>query len=205
MVQDISINKREKLGILSLLLCVLFSISSLAESAFNSVPMPIGLGIVEEVQFPNVDSDIMGLRLSLIYGRNANVSWLDFGVLGCRADGSLFGLQLSAIFNSIGSAYGALQISGIVNNCQEDYYGIQLASIANRTEGNVSGVQLALFNMSNDLSGTQIGVFNQAENAFGIQIGVINMANDMKGIQLGVFNVIKSSSLPCMLIINASF
>lgn len=193
----------QKLG-LELLICALIvSLSSLAQD--SSSPMPIGLGIVEAVQFPNVDTDVMGLRFSFIYGRNANVSGFDFGICGCGVDGCLFGLQTSVILNNVGSSNGALQIAGIANNCLEDFYGIQLAGVANKTDGNVFGCQLALFNISNDMAGTQIGIYNQANNALGIQIGVINVTNDMRGIQLGVFNVIKNGALPYMPILNANF
>ena len=205
MKQYISAKRSGKLGLLILMVFGLFSFQSLADDSGNNAPMPIGLGIVEQLQFPNVDTDVMGLRLSLVYGRNANVSGLDFGVFGCGADGSLFGMQLSVILNSVGSANGALQISGIANNCLEDFYGIQLAGIANRTDGNAFGGQLAVFNIANELAGTQIGVYNQADKASGIQIGVINVANDMKGIQIGVFNIIKNGPLPYFLVFNADF
>ena len=196
--------RRLGMGILVFVLCGLISIESLAVETSSS-PLPIGLGIVEQAQFPNPDADIMGLRFSLGYNRNANVSGLDFGLFGCGVDGFLFGLQFSVLLNNIGSANGALQLSGIANNCLEDFNGIQIASIANKVDGNVYGMQLALFNIANDMSGTQIGVYNQANNALGIQIGVINMANDMKGIQLGVCNVIKNGLIPYMIILNANF
>ena len=194
--------------VLELLVITLFILSSLkshADEDSKSVPMPLGLGIVEQVQFPKPETDVMGLRFSLGYDRNANMSGFDFGVFGCGVDGYLFGLQLSVILNNIGSATGALQLSGVVNNCLEDFYGIQLAGIANKTDGNIYGGQLGVFNIAHEMVGTQIGVFNQADNALGIQIGVINVANDMRGIQLGVFNVIKNGTLPYLPVINANF
>ena len=191
-----------------LLFFVLFGLASFysfAGEASNSAPMPIGIGIVEQVQFPNADSDVMGFRFSFLYNRNANVSGLDFGILGCGVDGCLFGMQLSVLLNNIGSANGALQMAGVANNCLEDFYGIQLAGIANKTDGNVYGGQLGLFNITNDMAGTQIGIYNQSNNALGIQIGVINVTNDMRGIQLGVFNVIRNGFLPYLPIINVNF
>jgi hypothetical protein len=197
--------KKLWMGLLVLALLELTSFKAVAEDSPSSVPWPIGIGIVEQAQFPDVDSDIMGLRFSFVYGRNANVSGLDFGIFGCGVDGCLFGMQLSVILNNIGSANGALQMSGIANNCLEDFYGVQLAGIANKADGGAFGGQLASFNIANDMGGVQIGVYNQAENALGIQIGVINMATEMKGIQLGVFNVIKNGALPYMPILNANF
>lgn len=199
------ITRKLRIKLVVFILLGVMPFCSFAENTSKSVAIPIGISLWDNVQFPDADTDIMGMRFCLLYGRHANVSGFDFGVLGCGVDGWLFGLQTSVFLNNVGSANGALQLSGIVNNCLEDFYGIQLAGIASKTGGDVYGGQLALFNISNDLYGTQIGVFNKAENAFGIQLGVINMATDMRGIQLGVFNIIKEGPCPYLPIINMNF
>ena len=185
--------------------CLLLSVHCIAETEKRQIPIPIGISIAEEAQFPDSQTDIMGFRLCLLYGRHANVSGLDIGVFGCVADGGVFGLQTSGILNSVGSANGALQIAGIANNCLEDFYGAQLSGIANKTDGSVYGGQIGTFNIAKEMGGTQIGVYNKADKAFGVQIGVINWATDMQGIQLGVLNVIKNGSCPYFTIINANF
>ena len=184
---------------------VLMAVTCAAEPAHRQVPIPFGISIAEEVQFPSAETDIMGFRLCLLYGRHANVSGLDIGVFGCVADGCLFGLQTSGILNSVGSANGALQIAGIASNCLEDFYGAQIAGIANKTDGSVYGGQIGTFNIAKEMGGTQIGVYNKADKAFGVQIGVINWATDMQGIQLGVLNVIKNGPCPYMTILNMNF
>lgn len=166
---------------------------------------PVGIGITDQAEFPTPETDIMGGRLCLVYGRHANVAGLDIGVIGCAVDGSLFGLQTSVVLNNVGSANGAGQLAGIANNCYEDFYGFQLAGIANNTQGGVYGGQIASFNMAKEMNGAQIGVFNKAEKAVGIQIGVINWATEMKGIQLGVLNIIEKSQCPYLPLINANF
>ena len=183
----------------------LISVCGNASERKSKAPVPLGMSFAEEAQFPNIDSDIMGFRLCLLYGRHANVSGLDAGVMGCAVDGCMFGLQISAILNSVGSANGALQIAGIANNCFEDFYGTQISSIANKTDGGVYGGQIGIFNIAKEIGGTQIGVYNKANKAFGVQIGVINWATDMQGIQLGVLNVIKNGPCPYLTIINANF
>ena len=183
----------------------LMSVHCMADTVKRQVPVPLGVCIAEEAQFPNADSDIMGFRLCLLYGRHANVSGLDIGVFGCAVDGCLFGLQTSVILNSVGSANGALQIGGIANNCLEDFYGVQLSGIANKADGSVYGGQLSTFNIAKEVGGTQIGVYNKADTLLGVQIGVINWATDMQGIQLGVLNVIKNGPCPYLPILNANF
>ena len=196
-------NNRIKVGAV-MAACFLLA-NCTAESIKRQVPVPLGVSIAEEAQFPDVDSDIMGFRLCLLYGRHANVSGLDIGVFGCAADGCLFGLQTSGILNAVGSANGALQIAGIANNCLEDFYGVQLSGIANKADGSVYGGQLGTFNIAKETGGTQIGVYNKTDSFFGVQIGVINWATDMQGIQLGVLNVIKNGPCPYFTIINANF
>ena len=200
-------SKKGKKWLMALALATsgLTSVTCTAEPAHRQVPIPVGISIAEEAQFPSAETDIMGFRLCLLYGRHANVSGLDIGVFGCVADGCLFGLQTSGILNSVGSANGALQIAGIANNCLEDFYGAQIAGIANKTDGSVYGGQIGTFNIAKEMGGTQIGVYNKADKAFGVQIGVINWATDMQGIQLGVLNVIKNGPCPYMTILNMNF
>ena len=198
-------NRKYRVKVLAVASACLLSVHCNADAEKRQAPVPLGVSIAEEAQFPNVDSDIMGFRLCLLYGRHANVSGLDIGVFGCAVDGCLFGLQTSAILNSVGSANGALQIGGIANNCIEDFYGVQLSGIANKTDGSVYGGQLSTFNIAKEVGGTQIGVYNKSDKVLGVQIGVINWATDMQGIQLGVLNVIKNSPCPYMTILNMNF
>lgn len=198
-------SKKVKKWFMALALATSGFVSFTAESAYRQTPVPFGISIVEEAQFPSAEADITGFRLCLPYGRHANVSGLDIGVFGCAVDGCLFGLQTSVIMNSVGSANGALQIGGIANNCLEDFYGVQLSGIANKADGSVYGGQLSTFNIAKEVGGTQIGVYNKADKVLGVQIGVINWATDMQGIQLGVLNVIKNSPCPYMTILNMNF
>ena len=190
---------------LTVVATALISVHCAGEPTQRQVPLPFGISIAEGAQFPDAQTDIMGFRLCLLYGRHANVSGLDIGVFGCVADGCLFGLQTSGILNSVGSANGALQIAGIANNCLEDFYGAQISGIANKTDGSVYGGQIGTFNIAKEIGGTQIGVYNKADKAFGVQICVINWATDMQGIQLGVLNVIKNGPCPYLTVINANF
>ena len=198
-------NMKKRIKVLTVVSACLLSVHCMADAVKRQAPVPFGASIAEEAQFPNADSDIMGFRLCLLYGRHANVSGLDIGVFGCAVDGCLFGLQTSVILNSVGSANGALQIGGIANNCIEDFYGVQLSGIANKVDGSVYGGQLSTFNIAQEVGGTQIGVYNKADKVIGVQIGVINWATDMLGVQLGVLNVIKNGPCQYLPILNANF
>jgi len=166
---------------------------------------PFGVCLVEEAQYPNSQTDIMGFRLCFLYGRHANLSGFDIGVIGCGVDGCLLGLQVSSVLNNVGSSNGALQIAGIANNSYEDFYGFQLSGIVNNSEGSVFGGQISVFNLSKNIDGTQIGVYNKVESMNGFQIGVINWAHEMNGIQLGLLNIIEKSPCPYLPVINSYF
>ena len=196
---------RKNLKLLFFILLCLSSSCLIANDAVRPAQSPIGFSITEEAQFPNAQMDIMGFRLCLLYGRHANVSGFDLGVIGCGVDGCLFGLQMSGILNNVGSGNGALQVAGIANNCLEDFYGAQLSGIVCKAEGGLYGGQLSTFNIAREVGGTQIGVYNKADKVLGVQIGVMNWATDMQGIQLGVLNVIKNGPCPYLPIINVNF
>ena len=193
------------LAILIFALFLLSPLKYLADDANDSMPMPIGIGLIEPIQFPNVDTDIMGFRFNLLYGRNANVMGLDLGVLGCAVDGSIIGIQTSVFMNTVGSANGALQLSGIANNSIEDFLGLQLSGIINMSDEDVYGGQLSSINLARETYGLQIGVYNQAEKVYGIQIGVINYAKAMEGFQIGLVNIITEGPCPFLILFNASF
>ena len=168
--------------------------------------MPLGFAMFAPGQFPPVEADVTGFRLSVFYGRNRNVFGLDVGALVSVADGDLMGLEVSGLFNQIGSSSGALQIGGIANVCADNFLGFQIAGIANRVEGDCAGLQVGTLNLaSKDMVGVQIGAFNNAKNAKGLQIGVVNHAVKMTGVQIGLINLIDESSVSCLPIVNAHF
>lgn len=178
---------------------------STADVAVVAEPFPVCFSLFDPVQFPAAESDVTGFRLSLFYGRNADVMGLDIGALVSVADGDVFGLEVSGLVNSVGSSSGTLQIAGIANNCYEDFYGLQISGIANRAGGNVAGGQISCFNMAEDMGGLQIGIYNKAAAATGLQIGVINEAASMQGVQIGLLNIIHDSQVPYMIGLNVCF
>ena len=128
-------NMKKRIKVLTVVSACLLSVHCMADAVKRQAPVPFGVSIAEEAQFPNADSDIMGFRLCLLYGRHANVSGLDIGVFGCAVDGCLFGLQSSVILNDIFIGNGSLQLSGVANNCLDDFSGFQISGFANNVGG----------------------------------------------------------------------
>lgn len=157
---------------------------------------PISLNIVPPAQFPPSDFNVTGLRTSLLWGRQRDVTGIDLGLIGNITDQKFTGLAVSGLFNYTGgesTAVGA-QIAGLTNiNKQKiSVYGIQaaLGANVNPAESSVTGLQFALVNWSphTTIYGLQAGLYNKARTVYGLQIGLINVAESLRGIQIGVMN-----------------
>ena len=166
---------------------------------------PVAVSIVPAIEVPGADHDIVGLRLNLLVGRHRNVTFLDIGTLADIVTGEAYGVQVAGLWNSTGSACGALQVAGFVNLCYGDCYGAQTAGVHSRTEGTFMGLQLAAVCSANVLKGFQVGLFNRTSNSSGVQIGVVNYAEQSEGIQLGLVNVMPDGRYPVMPVFNIGF
>ena len=136
---------------------------------------PVQLSLVSPVQiFPPQDT-IAGVRLNLLYGKNAMVVGLDVGIAN-HTTGLTRGLQ-----------YGLVDIS-------EDFQGWQygVVTIAN---GKFEGFQEGIVNVSDTFRGFQLGWVNHAMDAEGLQLSIVNYARRLKGLQIGLVNIISEGGM----------
>jgi hypothetical protein len=174
---------------------------------------PVAVSIVPPIEFPGRDFDIIGLRLSALWGNQRNVSGLDFGIIGNMTDGDEAGISASGVFNyNKGQTTGVLlQAAGIgnFNVGKTRIYGIQLAGIvnSNRSESTVGGLQVALFNIGpyTNIRGFQVGVYNRAHDVAGFQIGLVNETDFLHGIQIGLVNIYHQGLFSVAPILNVGF
>ncbi|HSG27671.1 MAG TPA: hypothetical protein VLA34_04260, partial [Candidatus Krumholzibacterium sp.] len=113
------------------------------------------------------EDTITGLRLNLLYGRNASVTGLDWGLVNHTTSGMTTAWQL-----------------GVVGFVEADFTGLQDNAV-NVVMGNAKGVQLGIVNYAVHARGLQFGFVNYAETMYGLQIGLVNMIR-----QDGVFPVL---------------
>jgi len=116
------------------------------------------LALVTPIQIFPAEQDIGGVRLNVIYGRNANLSGLDVGIANHIVD------------KGEGVQWGAVNISG-------SFVGWQNAWV-NVTEENFEGFQSAFVNSAGRISGLQFGLVNYAKRANGVQIGLVNIIKE---------------------------
>lgn len=118
---------------------------------------PIQIALINPVQIFKDSDSIVGLRLNLIYGRNASVKGLDWGLINHTTSG-------------ITKAWQA----GVLGLVDEDFLGFQDNWI-NVTKGDCEGFQFGMVNYANDMHGLQLGLVNFAETTYGLQVGLVNI------------------------------
>ena len=158
----------------SVLLLIVILAALLCSPAMSSADdRPIQLSLVSPVQIFPEDYSIAGIRLSLIYGRNASVTGLDWGLINHTTTGLSQGVQ----FGLVGLADGGFK-------------GWQNTAF-NITRSDFEGFQWGIVNYADYASGFQLGFVNYARSMKGLQIGLVNIIS--KGGQFPVFPLVNWS------------
>ena len=183
-----------------ILVLILFSLIIMPQFAGAADTKPVQLAVFNPVQLVPEGDSIKGLRLSLFYTVNKDVSGLSLVWVGVnRATGDVSGVEIGLGNWVEGSSYGG-QV-GIVNHTGKRFVGLQYGmanvtegdlsglqwGLVNWTEGYMHGIQGGLLNVSKGQSvGADLGIVNYSENSFrGFQGGFVNYAAEMHGLQLG--------------------
>lgn len=158
-----------------------------AQQAQAQDSKPVQLSLIHPIQLFPESTDIRGVRINLIYGKNVSVSGLDVGLVNHSSD--FKGLQ-----------YGAVGI----NDTEFVGWQYHFVNIGNAT---VRGAQTGLVNTSGDMKGFQYGFVNTSGQMNGVQLGVVNYAQRMtKGLQVGLVNIIsEGGQFPVFPVVNWSF
>lgn len=123
--------------------------------ADGTVRTPFLLALVNPMQVPGPDSDVIGLRLDILYGSCRDLSGLDIG-----------------LFNEIRGCGDAMQIGAV--NMAGEFRGIQIGAI-NRARL-LKGLQIGAVNYCDGALGVQIGVVNVIADKDVPFLPAINMA-----------------------------
>jgi len=145
-------NKKFYVSVGSILLTFL-----LISTPLQAQKKPIQIALFTPIQIVPENQHIGGIRLNLIYSRNASVTGLDIGFINHTTKGLSQGVQ-----------YGFI---GLVDS---DFTGWQANSV-NITKGNFEGLQLGIVNYAKQMNGVQFGLVNYAVNMKGLQIGLVNI------------------------------
>ncbi len=130
---------------------------------------PIQVALFNPVQIAPEENSITGLRLSLLYGKNANMNGIDLGLVNITT-GDQLGVQW-----------------GVVGYNEGNFNGWQ-DNLVSITKGNFVGLQSgAVTYNGSKMNGLQIAIVNYAATLHGLQLGLINIIG--KGGFLPIFPI----------------
>lgn len=150
---------------------------------------PVQLSLVTPVQiFPEEDT-IAGVRLNILYGRNAVVNGVDVGIVN-RTTQISRGIQWGIVgmaHDFQGWQYHAVSIS------KGKFEGVQWGYVS---VGEIfRGWQAGLVNVSTEMEGYQSALVNYSKDMTGFQLSLVNYAHKMKGLQVGLINIIEEGGM----------
>jgi hypothetical protein len=196
-------------------------LSFVVASEASASASPLAIGLFPPIQVPSSDSEVTGLRLSLLVGKHSGAYGFDFGLIGNITDDNFKGLAVSGLFNhnsGVTKIIG-LQAAGIanVNAAKTNVYGFQIA-LVNINRQPAATEHSKGFAVSSNLSngsdagweygavyGMQLGIYNSAAEVYGFQIGLINSTNKLHGIQIGLINFNKGGPFEVCPVFNVGF
>jgi opacity protein-like surface antigen len=130
---------------------------ALAAPAHAAAGKPIQLALFPPVQIVPENQSIEGLRLTLLYTKNVNVTGFDFSFIAAHATGNFTGVQWALV--------------GLTDG---NFLGWQ-GGFANITGGTMKGLQWGLYNQAKHVEGLQLGFVNNTGTIHGLQIGLVNI------------------------------
>ncbi|MDP8208405.1 MAG: hypothetical protein P9L92_17190 [Candidatus Electryonea clarkiae] len=119
---------------------------------------PVQLSLFNPVQLFPEDDTITGIRLNLIYGKNASFTGIDWGMVNHTTQGKSLGYQ-----------------QGMVGIADADFTGWQNNYFVNYVKGDFEGLQSGAFNYANYAHGLQLGIINYSGSMKGVQLGFVNI------------------------------
>lgn len=138
--------------------CAAFILFFIVGNSAKAQDKPIQLALFNPIQLVGENTSITGVRLNLIYGKNTQVTGLDWGLVNHSTSGISKGVQF-----------------GFVGIVEADFTGWQDNGV-NITHGKFEGLQWGIVNYGGTVSGVQIGLVNYAANMTkGLQIGLVNI------------------------------
>lgn len=138
-------------------LLVLMALPVILSTTASAQEKPIQLALFNPVQIVPESNSIKGLRINLIYGKNARMTGFDWGFVNHTTS------------NQVGIQWGFVGYTeGNFNGWQNNFVSF--------TKGLFTGLQTGFVSYnSSKVNGLQFSVFNYAETLNGIQLGLINV------------------------------
>lgn len=161
---------------------------------------PLQVSIWSPLHLPSFskETDVYGLRVNGIYGRNNSVYGIDVGFWNSAKE-QLAGIGVGFVNFSDNRMTGIH--AGVWNTAEKKMSGIQIGLLFNDAAKILSSWRTSTHSYTSlemgEMEGIQISViWNQAQTMKGLQISGDNFANaSMYGVQLGLFNIAKQGDM----------
>lgn len=199
--------------------CFLLCLLAIPCVGLSDIATPFQFSFATPLQLFNRDTDVMGLRLDVLYGMNKNLYGLDLGIGGNWVDEDMLGFQIAGLGNFAERPRG-IQIAGLLNMAGSDMKGLQVGGVYNYAV-DFRGIQLSGLMLPLGVAGV-IAVYegtgdddagildsasaellallalmsvNYVHTGYGLQTGFINgVSEEGSGAQLGGINVASGDS-----------
>jgi hypothetical protein len=183
-----------------------------SSSSVTNDSVPVQLSVFKN--FPR-NPDVTGARVNLLYGKSANVTGVNFSVLGLSDVDNFTGLEYDIFFgaNRVREKFTGASFS-VLNWHQGDDLGVNFGgvNIVNNIFGanfglvnlttDTTGLNWSLVNISSKNSSADIGFVNMAGHTTLFQFGLLNFSGHVTGLQIGLLNFAKYGFLPVFPIFN---
>lgn len=170
-------------------LALAFALAALPAAA-RAQGQPFQLSLFNPAQVVGEGQSVSGVRLNVIYTKNASVEFVDLGFGYNQTTGNQSGVMIS-----------------LVGTVDGNFTGWQNNMVA-ITDKHFTGLQMGLYTSNNTGQGVQFGWINVSKGWNGLQLGLVNIADKMVngGLQIGLVNIIKSGGVaPFLPIVNFTF
>lgn len=166
------------------LACVCLAMLCAARPAIAQEEHPIQLALWNPVQVVPEQDAVRGVRLNILYGKNAAVTGFDIGLVN------------HTVNDFMGVQFGVVGISnGDFTGWQNDWVNV--------VQGAFEGLQSGVVSTAQSGRGLQFSGVNHAESFRGLQIAIVNYAGYLSGVQVGLVNIIRENGMfPVFPIVN---
>jgi hypothetical protein len=159
---------------------------------------PVQIALFSPVQVFPPATDIVGVRVDLLYGRNHDMTGLDLGLVN-HSTGSEFAWQWGGV-GYVEHDFVGWQ-NNVVNLTNGTFTGFQ-DGLVNHVGSTTAAFQMGAVNHGNTVVGCQLGCVNYTESMNGLQVGLLNWTKQMHGLQIGIGNIIEKGKYPFLPIVN---
>lgn len=145
-------------------------------------------------------SDVSGIRISLLHGKNRSQRGLDLGLLSMSETSTFSGLGLiGGISRVTGNMEGGAALSFV--NWHDGHDSGMNGAFINIVNDTRDAFNLGFVNVADNATSFDLGGFNMSRSSTA-QVGFLNVTDRIESFQIGFLNMAKNGFLPVFPFVN---